>query len=84
MNTKLINKMQETITLSKFKTANISFKNMTFKDIVHHLRRPYIYLNDDEYKYIYNLNADVVEYEGQLFTFGNCDGNKMALMPYEL
>lgn len=53
MNKELINKMQATIILSKFKP-------------------------DEETDF-----ADVVEHEGELFTFANADGMDM-LMPYNL
>lgn len=84
MNKELINKMQETITLNKFKPIKeINFDEMDFADIVEHLSRPYIPLSKDEIKHIKSLGTDVVEYEGELFTFGKADGMDM-LMPYNL
>lgn len=84
MNKELINKMQETITLSKFKPIKeINFDEMDFPDIVEHLSRPYIPLSKDEMEHIKSLGTDVVEYEGELFTFGKADGMDM-LMPYSL
>lgn len=62
----------------------VSFRNMTFSEIVFHLHRPYIELTQKEYDYIRSLKSDVVEYEGYLYTFGNYDGDKLGLMPYTL
>lgn len=62
----------------------ISFKYRTFKNIVSHLRRPYIELTKEDYIYVQtHFKTDLLEHDGKLYTFGKFDGTQ-GLMPYEL
>ena len=53
-----------------------------FAKAVSFLRRPYKYITAEEYAALYAAGGDIFADEtGQKYTFGQCDGGRLALMP---
>ena len=62
--------------------TEITFKNISFKEVVSRLQRPYIRLSSEEYEKVKSIGTDVVKYKGRYYTFGDYDGGKIGLMRY--